>query len=37
MSETVFLLVSHQITVVSDLSARCTLRDVDMMMMRRDG
>ena len=35
MSETIFLLVSHQITVVSDQSARCTLGDVEG-MMRRD-
>ena len=36
MSETIFLLVSHQITVVSDQSARCTLGDVEGMMRRDD-
>ena len=36
MSETIFLPVSHQITVVSDQSARCTPEDVETMMRRDD-
>ena len=36
MSETIFLLVSHPITVVSDQIARCTSEDIEVMMRRDD-
>ena len=36
MSEAILLVVSHQISVVSDKSARCIPEDVEGMMRRDD-